>query len=98
MQTVGLVVQSYFDGARLFEQGPFTIEIVLGLIRAIHQGDITAEKPASDRFDQVIRVGRTFSFDLSRGDWPLAPMLSGKQLVVLSARGEFGFKPGGIRQ
>jgi FMN-dependent NADH-azoreductase len=49
-------------------------------------------------FDQVIRVGRTFSFDLGRGDWPLAPILSGKQLVVLSARGEFGFSQGGIRQ
>jgi len=49
-------------------------------------------------FDQVIRVGRTFSFDLGRGDWPLEPMLSGKRLVVLSARGEFGFGPGGVRQ
>lgn len=49
-------------------------------------------------FDQVIRVGCTFSFDLGRGDWPLEPILSGKQLVVLSARGEFGFYPGGIRQ
>jgi FMN-dependent NADH-azoreductase len=42
-------------------------------------------------FDQVIRVGRTFSFDLGRGDWPLEPILAGKRLVVLSARGEFGF-------
>jgi FMN-dependent NADH-azoreductase len=49
-------------------------------------------------FDQVIRVGRTFSFDLSRGDWPLEPILSGKQLIVLSARGEFGFSQGGIRR
>ncbi len=48
-------------------------------------------------FDQVIRVGRTFSFDLARGDWPLEPLLSGKRMVVLSARGEFGFQPGGIR-
>jgi len=48
-------------------------------------------------FDQVIRVGETFSFDLQRGDWPLAPLLSGKTLVVLSSRGEFGFDPGGIR-
>lgn len=48
-------------------------------------------------FDQVIRVGETFSFDLQRGDWPLAPLLSGKTLVVLSSRGEFGFEPGGIR-
>lgn len=48
-------------------------------------------------FDQVIRVGRTFSFDLARGDWPLEPVLGGKILVVLSSRGEFGFEPGGVR-
>lgn len=48
-------------------------------------------------FDQVIRVGRTFSFDLARGDWPLEPILSGKTLVVLSSRGEFDFEPGGVR-
>jgi FMN-dependent NADH-azoreductase len=47
--------------------------------------------------DQVVRVGRTFSFDLARGDWPLEPILSGKRLVVVSARGEFGFAPGGVR-
>ena len=29
-------------------------------------------------FDQVVRVGRTFSFDLARGDFPLEPILSGK--------------------
>ncbi len=49
-------------------------------------------------FDQVIRIGRTFSFDLARGDWPLEPILGGKQLVVLSSRGEFGFGPGEMRQ
>jgi FMN-dependent NADH-azoreductase len=49
-------------------------------------------------FDQVIRVGRTFSFDLSRGDWPLEPILKQKRLVVLSSRGEFGFSPGGVRE
>ena len=48
-------------------------------------------------FDQVIRIGRTFSFDLGRGDWPVAPSLAGKRLVVLSARGEFGFASGGLR-
>lgn len=48
-------------------------------------------------FDQVIRVGRTFSFDLARGDWPLEPTFGGKTLVVLSSRGEFGFEPGGVR-
>lgn len=48
-------------------------------------------------FDQVIRIGRTFSFDLARGDWPLEPILTGKTLVVLSSRGEFGFAAGGMR-
>jgi len=47
--------------------------------------------------DHVARIGRTFSFDLARGDFPIEPILSGKTLVVLSARGEFGFAPGGIR-
>ncbi|MBC7800075.1 MAG: NAD(P)H-dependent oxidoreductase [Gemmatimonadaceae bacterium] len=48
--------------------------------------------------DQVIRVGRTYSYDLARGDWPLAPLLSGKSLVLLTSSGEFGFAPGGIRE
>ena len=47
--------------------------------------------------DQVARIGRTFSFDLARGDFPIEPILSGKTMVVLSARGEFGFDPGGVR-
>ncbi len=49
-------------------------------------------------FDQVIRVGRTFSFDLARGDWPLAPVLGGKPLVLLTSTGEFGFEAGGMRE
>ena len=49
-------------------------------------------------FDQVVRVDRTFSFDLSRGDQPLEPILSGKTLVVLTSCGEFGFKTGGINE
>jgi FMN-dependent NADH-azoreductase len=48
-------------------------------------------------FDHVIRIGRTFSFDLGRGDFPLEPILAGKILVILSAHGEFGFAPGGVR-
>lgn len=47
--------------------------------------------------DHVARIGRTFSFDLARGDTPIEPILSGKRLVVLSSRGEFGFAPGGER-
>ena len=48
--------------------------------------------------DQVVRVGKTFTFDLARGDFPLEPVLTGKTLVLLTSRGEFGFDPGGIRQ
>lgn len=47
--------------------------------------------------DHVARIGKTFSFDLSRGDMPIEPILSGKRLIVLSSRGEFGFAPGGVR-
>ncbi|MCA9018771.1 MAG: NAD(P)H-dependent oxidoreductase [Planctomycetaceae bacterium] len=48
-------------------------------------------------FDQVIRINKTFSFDLKRGDFPLQPILGGKTLVVLTSTGEFGFLNGGIR-
>ncbi|MER9292205.1 NAD(P)H-dependent oxidoreductase [Mesorhizobium sp. M0518] len=48
-------------------------------------------------FDQIARIGRTFSFDLARGDFPIEPILRGKTLVVVSSRGEFGFQDG-IRQ
>ncbi len=47
--------------------------------------------------DQVVRVDETFTFDLSRGDWPLEPVLGGKTLVLLTSSGEFGFAPGGPR-
>lgn len=45
--------------------------------------------------DQVIRVGRTFSFDLDRGTQPIEPILTGKTLVILSSSGEGGFEVGG---
>lgn len=47
-------------------------------------------------FDQVIRLDRTFTFDLGRGDHPLEPVLLGKRLVLLTASGEFGWEPGGL--
>lgn len=45
-------------------------------------------------FDQVIRVNKTFSFDLARGDSPLEPILTGKTVVLLASWGEFGFQTG----
>ena len=49
-------------------------------------------------FDQVIRINKTFSFDLARGDFPLKPIMSRKTLVLISSSGEFGFEIGGIRE
>ncbi len=48
--------------------------------------------------DQVIRVNKTFTFDLSRGDSPLEPTMYGKTLVLLTSSGEFGFEVGGVRE
>ncbi|EPX76388.1 FMN-dependent NADH-azoreductase [Salipiger mucosus] len=49
-------------------------------------------------FDQIVRIGETFTFDLDRGDYPLEPILSGKTLVLLTSSGEFGFAGGGMRE
>jgi len=49
-------------------------------------------------FDQVVRINKTFDFDLSRGDFPLEPTLSGKTLIIVTSSGEFGFAKGGIRE
>lgn len=44
--------------------------------------------------DNIVRVGRTFGFDRSRPGAPYWPMLSGKRLVALGARGDWGYGPG----
>ncbi len=49
-------------------------------------------------FDQIVRINKTFDFDLSRGDFPLQPLLSGKTLIVVTSTGEFGFEKGGIHE
>ena len=49
-------------------------------------------------FDQIIRINKTFDFDLARGDKPLAPILSNKVLLIITSSGEFGFEKGGINE
>ena len=46
--------------------------------------------------DNIVRVGRTFGFDRSRRGEPYWPLLAdaGKQLVILSSRGDYGYDPG----
>lgn len=48
--------------------------------------------------DRVIRIGKTFTFDRARGDYPLEPIFDGKTLVALTSKGEFGFSTGGMRE
>lgn len=48
--------------------------------------------------DQVARINKTFSFDLSRGDYPIEPILKDKQLVMFTSSGEFDFERGGARE
>lgn len=47
--------------------------------------------------DNIVRVGRTFGFDRARPGEPYWPLLAeaGKRLVILSARGDHGYDPGG---
>lgn len=47
--------------------------------------------------DNVVRVGRTFGFDRGREGEPYWPLLAGqgKRLVLLGARGDHGYDPGG---
>lgn len=49
-------------------------------------------------FDQIMRINKTFDFDLARGDSPVEPVMSGKVLVLLTSSGEFGFGTGGVRE
>lgn len=46
--------------------------------------------------DNVVRVGVTFGFDRARPGAPYWPMLPpGKHLVILTARGDYGYEVGG---
>lgn len=49
-------------------------------------------------FDQIARINKTFSFDLSCGDYPIEPILSGKKMIVFTSSGEFDFQKGGARE
>ncbi|MCZ4304468.1 NAD(P)H-dependent oxidoreductase [Zoogloeaceae bacterium G21618-S1] len=47
--------------------------------------------------DNIVRVGRTFGFDRQRAGVPYWPLLKaqGKRLILVSARGDHGYGPGG---
>ena len=46
--------------------------------------------------DNVVRVGVTFGFDRARAGEPYWPLLTpGKRLIILTARGDYGYDAGG---
>lgn len=45
--------------------------------------------------DQIVRVGRTFSLDVSNEKQPYEPLLAGKRMLVITATGDAGYQPGG---
>ena len=52
--------------------------------------------PLKAWIDNIVRVGVTFGFDRARPGAPYWPLLApGKRLVILTARGDFGYDPGG---
>jgi FMN-dependent NADH-azoreductase len=101
------IAAAFTDPAELTDSQKETLAESDALIDEIKSADVIAlcapmynySMPASLKawFDLIARVGVTFSFDLSRGDTPIEPILTGKKLVVLSSRGEFGFAHGGER-
>ncbi|NVO57013.1 NAD(P)H-dependent oxidoreductase [Rhodobacteraceae bacterium B1Z28] len=87
------------QNAVLAESDELVAEIVDADVIALCAPMYNYSMPAALKawFDLIARIGVTFSFDLARGDVPIEPILSGKKLVVLSSRGEFGFAEGGER-
>lgn len=44
--------------------------------------------------DQIVRIGRTFALDPEDAENPYKPLLYGKKMFVITARGASGFGPG----
>jgi len=48
--------------------------------------------------DQIVRVGRTFSFNPDNKAEPFQPLTCGKRLIAVVSRGGSGFGPGGMNE
>jgi FMN-dependent NADH-azoreductase len=44
--------------------------------------------------DQIVRVGRTFAFEPEDSANPYKPLVLGKKMFIITARGDAGFEPG----
>jgi FMN-dependent NADH-azoreductase len=45
--------------------------------------------------DQIVRVGRTVAFEPNEATNAFIPLVLGKKMVIIGARGDSGFQPGG---
>jgi FMN-dependent NADH-azoreductase len=84
--------------ATLAESDALTAELVAAdvIVIGAPMYNFGIPAPLKAWIDNVVRVGMTFGFDRARGEIPYWPMLTGgKQLVILSSRGDHGYDPGG---
>lgn len=45
--------------------------------------------------DQIVRIGRTVAFEPDNSTYPYKPLVQGKKMFIIEARGDSGFQPGG---
>lgn len=84
--------------ARLAESDRLVAELIAADIVIVGAPMYNFGMPAPLKawLDNIVRVGLTFGFDRTRDGDPYWPMLpAGKTLVTLSARGDYGYDPGG---
>lgn len=107
----GFVSQDWIAAAFSKQRSPAQLELLQEsdqLVNEVRSADLILlatpmynyGMPASLKawIDQIVRINETFTFDLSRGDKPIEPTLSGKPVVALTSWGEFGFDAGGINE
>jgi FMN-dependent NADH-azoreductase len=86
------------QAARLRESDTLTAELLSAdlLVIGVPMYNFWMPSQLKAWIDNIVRVGLTFGFDRSRDGEPYWPMLpAGKRLVILTARGDHGYAPGG---
>ncbi|VXD03608.1 FMN-dependent NADH-azoreductase 2 [Sphingomonas sp. 8AM] len=86
------------QSARLAESDRLVAELLAAdlLVIGAPMYNFGIPAPLKAWVDNIVRVGLTFGFDRSREGEPYWPMLPpGKRLVILSARGDYGYDAGG---
>lgn len=83
--------------ARLAESDMLVEELLAAdlLVIGVPMYNFGVPSPLKAWIDNVVRMGRTFGFDRARkGDpyWPMVPPT--KRVVILTARGDYGYAPG----